>query len=81
MNKENIESFILETISRILNKPVNREDNYSDLGGESIELQDILGIINRTYKVKILVKELIRLQYIDEMIEYMSLKIVNSSSK
>jgi hypothetical protein len=80
MNKEDVDTFILETISKTLNKPVKREDYFVDLGGESLELQDILGIVNRTYKVKILVKELIRLQYIDEMIEYMSLKIVNSYS-
>ncbi len=80
MNKEDVDAFILETISKTLNKPVKKEDCYADLGGESIELQDILGIVNRTYKVKILIKELIRLEYIDEMIEYMSLKIVNSSS-
>jgi hypothetical protein len=81
MNKEDLDAFILETISKTLNKPVKREDCYTDLGGESIELQDILGIINRTYKVKILVKEVIRLQYIDEIIEYISLKIINSSSQ
>jgi hypothetical protein len=77
MDRQEIETFVIETISKVLNKPVRREDNYFDLGGESLEIQDTLGIINAKYNIKIRVKELIKLKYIDEIAEYISLKITS----
>ena len=61
---------LLEIFEKVLNKPVHLEDNFEDLGGESMEMQDIIGLINRTYQLKIKVKDVLKLKYIDRIIEY-----------
>ncbi len=82
MNSSEIESFVFETVSKVLNRPVKTEDNFFDLGGSSLELSELLGIINRQYNVtpKIKVKEIMKLQFVDRIVEYICLKVQSLSS-
>ena len=70
LSREVLQEELLLIFSNVLNKEVKLEDNFEDLGGESMEMQDILGTINRTYQLKIKVKEVLKLKYIDNIVEY-----------
>ena len=60
---------ILQIFSSILNRPVYEENNFFDLGGDSLEMSDIVYHINETYKTEFKAKEFLVVGEIKDMID------------
>jgi acyl carrier protein len=73
--KEEVQKSLLTIVRDILNKDVNPDDNFEELGGQSIEMQDILSIVYRKYQLKIKLKDVLNLRYIDDIIEHIWSKL------
>jgi acyl carrier protein len=77
MLKEDIEQKILSIIKKVLKKQnIQKQDFFIDIGCESIEALDVLGLVNREYKLCVLPSEVLTLETVDSLIQYITTKIL-----
>lgn len=65
----NFQKKILDDISKILNRKVHLDDNFFDIGGDSLTAVKVISTINTKYKKSLKLSSIFENQYINEFIK------------
>ncbi len=66
----NVSDFVQNTLTDLLRTPVTIEQSFLVLGGESFEASQFAEIVNQKYNVRLKVKDIFELDYIDKIIDH-----------